>query len=378
MTYPEQDAPLRTDASFDEMENPDHHKSESPLSRLGIGLVSTFPLDYMHLVCLGVMRRLLNAWKDRSSPQHLPLSSLNALSTCLIEARHHWPSEFSRQPRSLVELDRFKATEFRQFLLYLGPVYLKSVLDTDKYRHFMLLFCSISILISEDLHSLHASSADKLLRKFVKDTAKLYGKESLVYNVHGLIHLSSDVIRFGQLDLFSAFPFENFLGSLKRMLRKTTQPLQQVCSRLKEREGLSSSDPVAPVFGFSVIDSSEYKASNGLTNGLNGTHFNRVRGHSFRLSTHTKDACVYLKSGSIMKIVNFIKDDFGTIFIIGHKFLHKECFFSYPCDSSQLSVFKVKNLSSDLCSYPISTVAKKAVVLPYKDDFVCLPLRHTE
>ena len=33
--------------------------SDPVLSSLPIGLVSQFPLDYLHLVCLGVMRRFL-------------------------------------------------------------------------------------------------------------------------------------------------------------------------------------------------------------------------------------------------------------------------------------------------------------------------------
>jgi len=32
-----------------------------------------------------------------------------------------------------------------------------------------------------------------------------------------LIHLSADVKKFGPLDSFSAFPFESFLGRLKKI-----------------------------------------------------------------------------------------------------------------------------------------------------------------
>jgi len=55
MTFPLQDALLRTDKSFASMSDSDHHKSISPLSELNIGLVSQFHLDYMHLVDLGCM-----------------------------------------------------------------------------------------------------------------------------------------------------------------------------------------------------------------------------------------------------------------------------------------------------------------------------------
>lgn len=118
MLFLDQNVPLRTDASFDAMENVDHHKAVSPLSQLEIGLVSSFPLDYMHLVCLGLVRRLLIRWKDRSSPQRLMIRSVNELSSCLAQAQSFWTTEFNRRPRSLSDIDRWKATEFHQFLLY--------------------------------------------------------------------------------------------------------------------------------------------------------------------------------------------------------------------------------------------------------------------
>ena len=34
----------------------------SPLTELNIGMVSHFPLDYIHLVCLGVVRRTICLW----------------------------------------------------------------------------------------------------------------------------------------------------------------------------------------------------------------------------------------------------------------------------------------------------------------------------
>ena len=62
ITFPEVDAELRTDVQFDELADEDHHIGISPLARLYLGMVRQFPLDYMHLVCLGVTRRLLLLW----------------------------------------------------------------------------------------------------------------------------------------------------------------------------------------------------------------------------------------------------------------------------------------------------------------------------
>lgn len=49
---------------------------------------------------------------------------------------------------NLDDIDRWKATEFREFLLYTGPVVLRSVVSEEFYGHFLILHVAMSILAS--------------------------------------------------------------------------------------------------------------------------------------------------------------------------------------------------------------------------------------
>ena len=62
MTFPETKAKVRADEDFLSMCDEDHHLGPSPLSITGVGMVSHFVLDYMHLVCLGVEKRFISTW----------------------------------------------------------------------------------------------------------------------------------------------------------------------------------------------------------------------------------------------------------------------------------------------------------------------------
>lgn len=82
-------------------------------------------------------------------PPHKPsFHPINQISDSLKLQSINIPGEFCRKPRSLVEAKRWKATEFRQFLLYTGRVVLKSILDKKIYLYFMSLHVAVRILCS--------------------------------------------------------------------------------------------------------------------------------------------------------------------------------------------------------------------------------------
>lgn len=61
MTFPEIKESLYTDDSHRAMSDEDHHLSQSQFMSLSVGIISNF-LDYMHLTCLGVTRKLMYLW----------------------------------------------------------------------------------------------------------------------------------------------------------------------------------------------------------------------------------------------------------------------------------------------------------------------------
>ena len=235
MSYQEcHDIQLRTDTSFRNFEQEEHHHENSPFSDLPIDMISTFSVDYMHLVCLGVMRRLLLLWIRGPKAVKLSAGQVEEIIRKLLDLKANIPNVFARKTRGLDIIDRWKATELRQFLLYSGKLALKGILRRDLYDHFMVLSVALCILVCPQRAVIHNNYANELLVYFVEKGRNLYGREFLVYNVHGLIHISTDAAKHGCLDSCSAFPFENYLHKLKRLVRSGRNPLVQMVKRLSE------------------------------------------------------------------------------------------------------------------------------------------------
>lgn len=62
VTFPEMSAQLRTDENFRLRLHEEHHKETTPLEDIKIDMIKAFPLDYMHLICLGVVKKLIHSW----------------------------------------------------------------------------------------------------------------------------------------------------------------------------------------------------------------------------------------------------------------------------------------------------------------------------
>lgn len=226
-------AKLRNDNDFQNYSDDEYHLGECPKVNIpNFDLVAQVSLDYMHLMCLGVVKKLFKLWTtDRLSVR------LQNRNLCLISNRFlkhvsvFVPLEFQRKLRSLMVYKQWKATEFRQLHLYNGPVVLKDVVSIDVYNHFLSLHVAISILSSNELHLKLINYAEELLRHFVISFEVLYGIYNMSHNVYGLLHLADDVKYHGTLDQFSAFKFENFMQQLKNIIRKSDKLLQQISQR---------------------------------------------------------------------------------------------------------------------------------------------------
>ncbi|XP_051787729.1 uncharacterized protein si:dkey-242h9.3 [Erpetoichthys calabaricus] len=375
MTFPETTASLRTGESFKTLDDDAHHVESSPLSEI-IDMIKGFPHDYMHLVCLGVMRRLLGLWIGSNGPLQCRVSAsqVSLISDKLVALRGFIPNEFARKPRSLFERLRWKATELRQFLLYTGPVVLREILHSEVYQNFMLLSVGIYILASPEYCSTMNDFANSLLVAFVKHFSELYGPEFVSYNVHGLTHLSQDVKVHGSLDVISGFPFENYLRKLKKMVRRPHCPLTQVIRRISELDFLHLNSD------FSIHPQKRFKMQH--SDGPVPLHFEvvlqfkEVEFNGFVIKVSTGDSCIKIDN-KIVIVQNIIVHE-DREYVVCQEYQHKAIFFEYPIDSSCLGIFVVSKLSPNLHCLPIGSGMLKYVRLPLDDKYLVIPLLHIQ
>ena len=227
--------PQRTDERFRKQTNKGHHNSDSILCELEIDMIKQFPIEPMHCVDLGVARRMLCMWKTGPKPHKLSEGQLSILSVQHCSFQSFFPRDFNRKPRSLKDLNMWKATEFRTFLLYTGPIILRGILPSHKYDHFMCLSCAMRILYSAKLTSDYKSYAHQLLECFIDNACVLYCDQLLTYNFHCLLHLADIAEQNQSLQSITAYPFENNMGSIKRLINGPSKPLVQVARRLLAR-----------------------------------------------------------------------------------------------------------------------------------------------
>lgn len=142
----------------------------------------------------------------------------------------------SRNPRSLSEIDRWKASEFRILMLHTDPVLLKSKILDHLADNFMVLHVPMSILCSPLSCTQHLEYVEWLLIHLVRVLIEIYGAHAESLNIHCLIPVSGDVRVPRLLHGYSALPFENYMPRLKSMLESLKSLFSSLTIELWKRE----------------------------------------------------------------------------------------------------------------------------------------------
>ncbi|XP_049308070.1 uncharacterized protein LOC125777356 [Bactrocera dorsalis] len=218
LVYPTKVGKIVSDEDFDLRRHIDHHQIgfrtvKTPFEKVNLKMITQVPLDPMHLIDLGVMKKfLVRILKNKLSyEKRLCVANKKQISDHLESLKIHIPKKFVRLPRSIEQVAHWKATEFRQFLLYTGILVLKDKVHEDVYYEFLLLHCACRLLsCSKNVHS-NLKNAEDTLKLFVENFPKIFGDDSVSYNVHSLLHLADSVKTLGAIQNFSAYDFENYL-----------------------------------------------------------------------------------------------------------------------------------------------------------------------
>lgn len=244
---------------------------------------------------------------------------------------------------------RWKATEYRLFLLYAGPLVMKELLATKRYKHFLLLHVASRILCSDKLCKKLRIKAKEYLTIFFKFLT-YYGETAKVLNPHHLIHVAEDVLHMKcSLSRISAFPFESLLGKMKKCLRTANKPLAQLCRRLHEHTFLKNAKPNVPEI-MEILEETD----NSIL---------KLRYKQFVITNSSPNNVILLKDKSIVRVSGIILTE-DNVMISGNVWNKRKSIFNFPLDSSLLNMWELQNdpLEQKI-TFELSDVSCKLVCL---------------
>ena len=372
MTFSNLLSRLRTDDRFRRKVDKDHHKPDvtSPFVDIEhLDMVEQFLYDYMHVVLLNVMKRLMRAWVYGPIPFKIDKKWVDCISSRLVLYAKTCPSEFGRKPRSLEHLRHFKATEYRSFLCYTGMITLLGIFkNSDVHYNFMLLCCAMRILLNPTLSQQYHGFAKKLITAFVNHYKQLYGEKMTVFSVHALIHLPRQAAQYGHLDRISSFPYESYLFKLKQLVRRPGCTLKQVVGRLYEHRQLST--PVYRTKSTATKCMMEHAAGHVPEEWKNRVahQYEAVMYGGVKYSIKRRDSAVMVSGRKVAIIQNLLRDHDGGLFAVLQFFDVHENQFTDPLPSRIIGVHRCSRLRLKMSVRSLSD-CKKVWLLPAKNGY---------
>ena len=202
-----------------------------------VDLASGSPIDYMHCVLEGVVKRLLEKWV--TSPRMLNKRSIERIDASFTVQCP--PHDFTRAPWSIQRRQKFwKASEYRAWLLFYSLPLLLSFLPPLYIHHFAVLVCALHMLLQPKLSPTQIGAAEMMLKDFVVLLPELYYEKECTLNSHLPIHLDEHTRLWGPLWTFSAFGFEHKKGYLMGHIHSPHKVADQLLFSLDLNQTLDS------------------------------------------------------------------------------------------------------------------------------------------
>lgn len=228
---------LRTDQSFRSRENIEHHRERSYFEELDssvFNMVNSFAIDGFHGVHIGGAQRTVLAIVGHYSGIERTMTAAAFEAKGVIWGNMNFPKDFSRHPRPFSMIYKWKATEWRMLVLY-GLELMFTTNIHRNYTHILRNLCCAIRILSDPLYYLEKNAlALDLIRNYLSTVNSFFGRIFMVSVVHVMVHLPQECRRFGPLDIFSVFRYENCLKTVKQLsIGSYKNPMVTLTKKLK-------------------------------------------------------------------------------------------------------------------------------------------------
>jgi hypothetical protein len=192
-----------------------------------------------------------------------------------------------------------------------------------------MLYAAVSchILLSDSLCASYCEYADTLLKTFVSTLSHLCGQTVLVYNVHNLVHLSQDAVKYGRLDKVSAYRFESFLGKLRKLVRQPNNLASQIVRRIGEYERAHSSSVPRDLTGPNICHRTEHHDGRIPLHLATCRHYKHYIGKGCFMSCTLKDGCFEICGGPVVVRNILLSPEGKTLVVYENFYISQSLFF---------------------------------------------------
>lgn len=148
---------------------------------------------------------------------------MNTIDSCLLNIQ---PSTgITRSPRSIEHCCKWKASDWRSWLLFYCIPCLKGLLKDKYLTHLAMLSQATNILLQHSVSSAKIEEAHNLFLRYCYYFQKYFELKHTIYNLHLLAHVCKYVINWGPLWTHNAFCYE---GQNRHLLQLYQSPFQVI------------------------------------------------------------------------------------------------------------------------------------------------------
>ena len=219
-------------------------KGESHLlNQPNFNFIKNIPAEYMHLGCLGTVKRLLELTYD-SGEKREKLSKRKLSPTILYNRQMKKIKvvrEFGRRCRNL-DLSLFKAQEYRNVILFFYPIVVDSIEDNypkeKKNWLYLAYIMRAGVLPNKEFDEVEKNDIKIACRKYFSLFEQCFGQKNCSYSIHVFASHLLTIRGDKPFTERSAFVFESFYAEMKNLFHPgTSSPLKQILSNtLMKRE----------------------------------------------------------------------------------------------------------------------------------------------